>query len=149
MRFLTLTVEDENISAEALAAAWDRLATKLRRGEPAPPRPEKPKTLRTDEERKAWNETHERWLKACKRRNRTPYLDQYAAVIELGERTGRIHMHVLMTGRYIAYARLRQLAVEAGFGRVSYIKLVRNDGVGQGDGPTPERWPPTLRRRAR
>jgi hypothetical protein len=128
VRFLTLTVEDENISAQELAAAWDRLATMLRRGEPAPPRPEKPKNLRTPEQRKKWKKTWSSWVKACKRRNRTPYLDQYAAVIELGERTGRIHMHVLMTGRYIAYARLRQMAVGAGFGRVSYIKLVRNDG---------------------
>ncbi|MBA3841343.1 MAG: hypothetical protein H0X39_01765 [Actinobacteria bacterium] len=128
VRFLTLTVENEDISAQELAQAWGRLATALRRGEPAPRRPEKPKLLRTEAQQADWQKTWDDWLKACKRRNRKPYLDQYAAVIELGGRTGRIHMHVLMTGRYIAHARLRQMAVSAGFGRVSYITLVRNDG---------------------
>lgn len=124
VRFLTLTVKDANISAAELAACWDRLATILRRGGLARARPKKPKKLETPEQRASWKKRYEDWERACRRRK--SYLDQYAAVIELGEETNRIHMHVLLTGRYIPPARLRRYVVKAGFGHVTQIKLVRN-----------------------
>jgi hypothetical protein len=126
VRFLTLTVERGDISAAELAACWNRLALTLRRGGPAPARPKKPKRLRTVEQREEWKKRYEQWQRACRRRR--SYLDQYAAVIELGEKTGRIHMHVLFTGRYVGHKRLGRMAAAAGFGRVSYITLVRNNG---------------------
>ena len=126
VRFLTLTVKHEDVSAAELAACWNRLALTLRRGGPAPARPKKPKKLRTDEQRKQWRKRYEQWQEACRRRQ--SYLDQYAAVIELGEKTGRFHMHVLFTGRYVGHKRLRRMAAAAGFGSVTYIKLVRNKG---------------------
>ena len=126
VRFLTLTVVRDDMTVQELSKAWDKLALLLRRGGPAPARPKKPKELKTKAQRAAWRKRYEQWKKKCSRRE--SYLDRYAAVIELGERTGRIHMHVLMTGRYIAHARLKLCVRRCGFGEVTHITLVRNNG---------------------
>src|SRR5262249_42135906 len=55
---------------------------------------------------------------------RLKLLRQYALAVE-PTRAGAWHVHVLATGAYIDQAKLSRLALAAGFGRITDIKLVR------------------------
>lgn len=50
-------------------------------------------------------------------------LEEYAAVVEATKR-GRPHLHVVCTGDYVPQRELSRLAEQAGFGRISDIRLV-------------------------
>ena len=70
---------------------------------------------------KAWNRLRGR---LARERKGGPYMNEYAAVVEVQAR-GALHLHVLLTGRYIRQRRLAQMAVDAGFGRCTDIREVR------------------------
>lgn len=128
VRFVTLTDGGGEMSIEELGAAWDDLSKLLRKGGPAPKRPRKP----TDPKKlKAWPKTWARYLKKC--RARKSLLHEYAAVVEFGaaSHTGRIHLHVLMTGEFIAQRQLSNLAQRSGFGPITHISEVRQGSADQ------------------
>lgn len=115
VRFLTLTDGSKRgtMSVHDLSEAWTKLATMLRRGGPPLPRP--PKGSGKDAQAK--------WRRQCKARK--PLLSEYAMVLEVGTTgQGRLHAHVLFTGRYIKQSRLSAWAKLAGFGRVVDIREV-------------------------
>lgn len=69
----------------------------------------------------AWNRLRGR---LARERKGGPYMKEYAAVVEVQQR-GALHLHVLMTGRYVRQRVLAQMAAEAGFGRCTDIREVR------------------------
>lgn len=119
VRFVTLTDPHGQMSVEELSAAWDDLAQLLRRGGPAPRRPEKPAKLETEAEKKEWQKRYASWLRKCKARE--PLLSEYAAVVEFGDAHDRIHLHVLMTGDFVPQKQLAYWAKRCGFGRINFI----------------------------
>lgn len=114
LRFLTLTDGSRRgtMNVKELSAAWDKLAKLLRAGGPAPPRPA----------RGSGAAAQERWRKRCIARR--PLLDEYALVLEVGPRGGRLHAHALLTGRYIHQPSLSKWAKRSGFGSVVDIRAV-------------------------
>jgi len=115
VRFLTLTdgTKDGTMNVRELSEAWDDLAKLLRNGGPAPPRPPKG----------SGKEAQAKWRRQCKARK--PLLSEYAMVLEVGPKgQGRLHAHVLFTGRYIKQSRLAAWAKQCGFGRVVHIREV-------------------------
>jgi hypothetical protein len=69
----------------------------------------------------AWNRLRGR---LARERKSGAYMKEYAAVVEVQQR-GALHLHVLMTGRYVPQRQLAQMAAEAGFGRCTDIREVR------------------------
>lgn len=69
----------------------------------------------------AWNRLRGR---LARDRRGGPYMGQYAAVVEVQER-GALHLHVLLTGRFIPQRKLVGMALDAGFGRCTDIRHVR------------------------
>lgn len=69
----------------------------------------------------AWNRLRAR-LTRDRRDGR--YVNEYAAVVEVQTR-GALHLHVLMTGRYIKQRDLVGMALDAGFGRCTDIREVK------------------------
>jgi hypothetical protein len=114
VRFLTLTDGSRkgDMTIKQLSGAWDDLAKLLRAGGPAPPRPP----------RGSGAAAQRRWRNAC--RARRPFLSEYALVLELGPRGGRLHAHVILTGRYIHQPKLAGWARRCGFGAVVDIRSV-------------------------
>lgn len=100
------------MSVKQLSAAWDDLAKLLRAGGPAPTRPPLGSGARAQS----------RWRAAC--RARRSFLSDYALVLEIGPRGGRLHAHVVLTGRFIPQRRLSAWARRCGFGAVVDIRLV-------------------------
>jgi hypothetical protein len=80
VRFLTLTDGSRGgtMTIKALSSAWDDLANLLRAGGPAPPRPP----------RGSGADAQQRWRATCKARR--SYLSEYALVLEVGPRGGRL-----------------------------------------------------------
>lgn len=96
-----------------LSAAWDDLAKLLRAGGPAPPRPPSG----------SGKAKQEAWRRRCKAR--TPYLSEYALVLELGTQgQKRLHAHVIFTGRFIPQRLLSRWARQCGFGRIADIREI-------------------------
>ena len=122
VRFLTLTDQHGQMSVEELSAAWDDLAQLLRRGGPAPKRPNKPEKMETLADKKEWEKRYASWVKKCKARK--PLLREYAAAVEFGAGHDRIHLHVLMTGQYVKQEKLSYWARRCGFGEISFIREV-------------------------
>jgi hypothetical protein len=115
VRFLTLTDGSKHgtMTVHDLSQAWVKLATMLRKGGPPLPRPPKG----------SGKEAQAKWRRQCKARK--PLLSEYAMVLEVGSKgQGRLHAHVLFTGRYIKQSRLSTWAKQAGFGRVVDIREV-------------------------
>jgi hypothetical protein len=112
--FLTLTDGSRRgtMTIDELSEAWDDLAKLLRAGGPAPRRP--PRGSGADAQR--------RWRERSKARR--SYLNEYALVLEVGPRGGRLHAHVVLTGRYIHQPKLAQWARRCGFGSVVDIRAV-------------------------
>lgn len=121
VRFLTLTdgSREGTMSVRELSAAWDDLAKLLRAGGPAPPRPA----------RGSGAEAQARWRASC--RARSSFLSEYALVPEVGPRGGRLHAHVVLTGRFIPQRRLSMWAKHCGFGAVADIRQVSATEVGK------------------
>jgi hypothetical protein len=69
----------------------------------------------------AWNKLRTR---LTRERKEGRYVQDYAAVVEVQMR-GALHLHVLMTGRYIAQRKLVGMAKAAGFGRCTDIREVK------------------------
>jgi hypothetical protein len=67
---------------------------------------------------------YEAWNRLRTKLRRKGVLEEFAAVLETTA-AGALHLHCLMTGRYIAQQRLSRLAEEAGFGRVCDIREVK------------------------
>lgn len=114
LRFLTVTDGSARgtMTVAQLSAAWDNLAELLRAGGPAPPRPPKGSGA----------EAQARWRAAC--RARRSYLSEYALVLEVGQRGGRLHAHVILTGRYVPQRKLALWAKRCGFGSVVDIRAI-------------------------
>lgn len=115
VRFMTLTDGSTHgtMTVHDLSNAWGKLAAILHRGGPPPPRPPKG----------SGKEAQAKWRRQCKARK--PLLAEYAMVLEVGSKgQGRLHAHVLFTGRYIKQSRLSAWAKHAGFGRVVDIREV-------------------------
>lgn len=114
LRFLTVTDGSARgtMTVAQLSAAWDNLAELLRVGGPAPPRPPKG----------SGEEAQARWRARC--RARRPYLSEYALVLEVGRRGGRLHAHVILTGRYVPQRKLSAWAKRCGFGSVVDIRAI-------------------------
>jgi len=70
---------------------------------------------------KAWNRLR---VTLARERPGGPYMKEYAAVVETQVR-GALHLHVLMTGRYVPQRKLVGMAMAAGFGRCTDIREVR------------------------
>lgn len=70
---------------------------------------------------KSWNRLRGR---LARNRKGGAYMNEYAAVVEVQER-GALHLHVLMTGRYVPQRVVAEMAREAGFGRCTDIREVR------------------------
>ena len=115
VRFVTLTdASEDGMTVAELSAAWDKLAKLLKRGGPAPPRPAAGSGA----------SAQAAWRAAC--RQRTPYVDAYAMVLEVGNNGSKqLHAHVLMTGRYVYQADLSRWAQACGFGRVVDVREVK------------------------
>jgi hypothetical protein len=114
VRFLTLTDGSRNgtMTIPQLSEAWDDLAKLLRAGGPAPARPA----------RGSGAAAQGRWRSACLARK--SLLSEYALVLEVGPRGGRLHAHVVLTGRYIHQPKLAAWARRCGFGSVVDIRSV-------------------------
>jgi hypothetical protein len=114
VRFVTLTdgTRDGTMTVKQLSGAWDDLAKLLRAGGPAPARP--PRGSGANAQR--------RWRAAC--RARRSYLAEYALVLEVGPRGGRLHAHAMLTGSYIHQPKLAAWARRCGFGAVVDIRSV-------------------------
>lgn len=69
----------------------------------------------------AWNRLRGR---LARDRKGGPYMQQYAAVVEVQQR-GALHLHVLLTGRFVPQRKLVGMARAAGFGRCTDIREVR------------------------
>jgi hypothetical protein len=123
VRFLTLTDPHGRMSVKELSQAWDKLAQLLHRGGPAPKRPKKPAKFDSPEAASRWKKEHARWLKKCAARK--SLLGEYSAVVEFGDESGRIHLHVLMTGGYVPQKRLVIWAKRCGFGEITFISEVK------------------------
>jgi hypothetical protein len=107
------------MTVRQLSAAWDDLAKLLRAGGPAPLRPP----------RGSGALAQQRWRAAS--RARKSFLSEYALVLEIGPRGGRLHAHVVLTGRYIPQRRLSAWARRCGFGAVVDIRLVNPSDAGK------------------
>lgn len=70
---------------------------------------------------KAWNRLR---VTLARERPGGPYMKEYAAVVEVQKR-GALHLHILMTGRYVPQRKLVGMAMAAGFGRCTDIREVR------------------------
>jgi hypothetical protein len=70
---------------------------------------------------KAWNRLR---VTLARARPGGPYMNEYAAIVEVQKR-GALHLHVLMTGRYVPQPKLVGMATAAGFGRCTDIREVR------------------------
>lgn len=76
---------------------------------------------------RAWNRLR---VRLARERKGGAYMKEYAAVVEVQQR-GALHLHVLMTGRYIPQRKLVGMATAAGFGRctdIREVKRVARDG---------------------
>lgn len=118
-RGATLTDPRGRMTVSELGEAWDGLALLLRRGGPAPKRPKKPESFESKAEREKWKKAYARWRAKCAARK--SLLNEYSAVVEFGDETGRIHLHVLLTGDYIPQQRLKWWAKRHGFGEITHI----------------------------
>jgi hypothetical protein len=114
LRFLTLTdgTRGGTMTIKQLSDAWDDLAKLLRAGGPAPRRPS----------RGSGQDAQRRWRASCKARR--SYLSEYALVLEVGPRGGRLHAHVILSGRYIHQPKLAAWARRCGFGGVVDIRAI-------------------------
>lgn len=63
------------------------------------------------------------WNRLAARLRRAEDMREYAAVVE-AQASGRLHLHVLMTGGFIAQRRLSVMAAECGFGRIADIRAM-------------------------
>lgn len=75
-------------------------------------------------------DVYEAWNRLRASLRKLGYLREYAAVLETTE-AGALHLHALTTGKFIPQKRLSALARQAGFGRITDIRAVRQ---GEGDG---------------
>ena len=64
------------------------------------------------------------WNRLRTKLRRRGVLNEYAAVVE-ATAGGRLHLHVIATGRYIRQRTLAREAEAAGFGRIAHIKELR------------------------
>lgn len=64
------------------------------------------------------------WNRLRGKLRRKGVLHEFAAVVET-QGNGRLHLHVLMTGRYLAQRRLSEFAKKAGFGPIADIREVK------------------------
>lgn len=64
------------------------------------------------------------WNRLRGKLRRKGVLHEFAAVVET-QGNGRLHLHVLMTGRYLAQRRLSEYAKKAGFGPIADIREVK------------------------
>jgi len=69
------------------------------------------------------------WNRLAARLRRADLLQEYAAVVE-AQASGRLHLHVLMTGQFIAQRRLSRMAAECGFGRIADIREMDSGKAG-------------------
>jgi hypothetical protein len=69
----------------------------------------------------AWNRLR---VGLARERKGGAYMNEYAAVVKVQKR-GALHLHVLMTGRYVPQRKLVGMAMAAGFGRCTDIREVR------------------------
>jgi hypothetical protein len=108
VRFITLTDERGDMDVAAITESWKRLVGRLR-------------TPRKGRRRPGGG-----WAT----RPRPAYLRQYAVTIEAHE-SGALHLHGLLTGRFVPQRWLARQAHEAGFGKVSWISEVRPGGAAE------------------
>ena len=78
----------------------------------------------------AWNKLRTR---LTRERKGGRYVNEYAAVVEVQTR-GALHLHVLMTGRYVPQRKLAGMAMDAGFGRCTDIREVKPSAAGDAPG---------------
>jgi hypothetical protein len=78
----------------------------------------------------AWNRLRTR---LTRERGGGRYVNEYAAVVEVQTR-GALHLHVLMTGRYVPQRKLVGMAMDAGFGRCTDIREVKRSAAGDAPG---------------
>jgi hypothetical protein len=64
-------------------------------------------------------------LRRVSKKNPLPRLREYALVVEAQAR-GALHIHVLCTGEYVEQTELCELALNAGFGKISDIRCIHD-----------------------
>jgi len=81
-----------------------------------------------DTEGLTMRELYEAFSKLRVKLRRSGHLQEYFAVVETTA-AGALHLHVILTGRYLPQRRLSELAAWAGFGRVADIRVIKDDGA--------------------
>ncbi len=87
-------------------------------------------TMTVAELYEAWNKLRTR---LTRERKGGRLVQEYAAVVEVQTR-GALHLHVLMTGRFVPQRKLVGMATAAGFGRCADIREVKRLATGDGPG---------------